>query len=506
MALIFATISVQMNGGLVAVLHIPPTRNSSTPASQDGYTLVEVDGGATNWRGDREYTFASAKLTTGGATKITLGMRTMSFDDAVGGLWISTPSLDVPTRDLQDRRPTDPLHLKRYSDLKRAIGLHVTMSRPSGRTVDLDAAYFPKLNPPMLFVPIQGGYPDTVHYLDIAISDPQRHKARWRITRLTPSLRLLPSKLVTQFQSGNNSVTAEAVRNPPTSSSQGRIDVRLYPRLVRPQQRWDLEMNRTRPEWEASAVAHDELNCIAPLMGLSDRFSGGWPPMVPGIENPFVDDDHYVRVSGKLRHFDFLRETVTFHGLPITNHSADPKVSAGEPWNGYHVNLTTPRVQTTASGIKVRLPAQHPIFDPGNMGSPNRVSVVVDVSTKLSSNVVAPADVVSLPNSPLQRKYGQSPRLSMQVGLPQRMQMYQGPVNDMGDGFHEAGVRVDGPATYFDSKTRKWISPALGKTVDLTIAFDQRIDLDAIPFSLTVPVRNATKADWPPKPGQIVVN
>lgn len=75
---------------------------------------------------------------------------------------------------------------------------------------------------------------------------------------------------------------------------------------------------------------------------------------------------------------------------------------------------------------------------------------------------------------------------------------------DIGGGYQQERVRVRNSTSHFDVKTNKLITPPMGKTIDLTITFDQRIDLQETPFKLKLPVRNAVKGDWPIKPWKVV--
>lgn len=496
---IAAGIVISLHGGLQEVLRVPPTRDASTPASQEGYTLVDVVRKDPDGR--FSYTvsppFDSPYAGTHDVSLYPSDAVVLPAEEAAG-LWIRTPALLVPPNPIE----ADDDQSIGYWDphFEKLSGLHVTGKRPDGKTFGIPWEYFYGIGRPMLFVPIPGGYPSSLKYLDVIVTDNKLRVARWRIDRLPAAQHVIAgtTQTVDHFQSSSASITAEAVRLQRAYPRYDTLYIRLYPRLIRPSKQWDLLLDPPQAEWMQYDRSADDYTIPIPL---TDPYHTGFHSALPNIpmwfSSPFVDTDRFMRMSGKLRQFDTLRETLTFRGLPVSTVTVG---AFGEESCG--IVLKTPLTQTTPSGVTVRLPRQSP-EDQVSFGMADSINLHVDVSPKEFS-IGAGGQTNSLPNSPLQRTYGKSPKLAISFSRMNAETMGSADSFHDGNDFHRVEVSLDDGTRTFDPKSRKFVHHPVPKTVDLTVTIDQRVDIREIPFAFTLPVHDIDRSGWQTKPWTVV--
>jgi hypothetical protein len=234
--LISAGVAIHRRGGLFEVLRLAPDRDASTLASQQGYTLVDLV--RKNSDGNFNYPISVLSDTSYGVLHgITLcpsGLTALP-QETVAGLWIQPPR-DFPV-------PASAQSYADYQDVnydnkefEAAIGLHVTGKTPDGKIFGLRWEYFAGMSRPLLFVPIPCGYPASLKYLDVLVTDNKMRLARWRIDHLPAAEHVLAGspQIVDHFEHGGASITAEAVRMHYAFPSYDTIHLRVYPKLVKP--------------------------------------------------------------------------------------------------------------------------------------------------------------------------------------------------------------------------------------------------------------------------------
>jgi hypothetical protein len=250
-------------------------------------------------------------------------------------------------------------------------------------------------------------------------------------------------------------------------------------------------------EWMAFDRPAGDGAFTIPLTGSAEAVRWSFLPNTNDwFSSPFADADQVVRVSGRFRQFDTLRETLTFRRLPVTT------VHTGLFGDEYGIALNAPLTQTTPSGITIRLPRQSP-EDQRAFANANSINVFVDISPK---QIPFPNrdQTVSLPKSPLQSASGKSPKVTIAFAGLNTESSYSDDSQYKEDEFRRLDVSLDDGMRTFDLKSRKLVQHPLPKIIDLTVTIDQRVDLEETPFAFTLPVRDIGRSEWKTKPWTVV--
>lgn len=331
----------------------------------------------------------------------------------------------------------------------------------------------------LIFVSLPAGYAEPCRAADIAIADQFGHSAHWIFSRL-PVMRHAvppPAALTDTVTQQGVTLTAKAWHSPP-SLPNGLITFLLQPTLPPHSHQWDILTTEQSHEWEAygdTGKPHIWATSGIPVVGPNGSQAAGYRRWFGGVvglagQDFYPRTTHFLRLGCELRQFETYDETVTFHNLAVQRNPNYPI-----PDETHFLALTKPVTQTTPSGVAVTLPAQN--YSSGGMADAGCLNFLVSAQPPIFAE---PATAL-LPASPLVRAYGKPVQISIGYGssyLPVGM----GYLNN-----HLLSLSVR-PSLVAGTGT---LPPVL-KTLTLTIR--QRVDIQAIPMTFTLPIAVAGPA------------
>ena len=420
---------VTSRGGLVNVLNLSPDRDSSTPATQNGLTLTAVTLNEPDLDGLPTFQFNGVK----------------EYLSGLAGVWIAAP-----------QEQGDPSKLFSIT-AKTSVG---DVFSPDWRMTS-DPTYSienPNL-PNYLLIVLPAGYSNDCHWIDLNVTAPNGRTSRWRITRLPRMQHILPPPVKVQetVEKDGIRVSADAGR------SGSMIWFRLRPILPANSHQWDFNYLGEWMEWEPYGYA-PQPHQSNPILSREGHFTADMEKAVRGIidsvgETPYQSSCHFVQVKCELRQFETYDETVVFHNLDIAHDTDEPPSETA-----YWFTLTRPQSITTPSGIRITLPVQ------GRPPTPTceELNFAFQVEPSAKSN--------TLPQSPLVRTY--SKPVSLDCLLPSPFDSY--------------GLMYEsGPLHHCEVKNESGFPPVYPKRLkDFSIIIRQRVDLQTIPMTFTVPVKD----------------
>jgi hypothetical protein len=355
-----------------------------------------------------------------------------------------------------------PLMATMFSRTQRAFAASGTSS--TGEKVPLPASLHQGLNVQWyVLVVIPGGYPDTFKWMDISLKDKAGNTARWRVDGLPPSHHAIPPPVQVQESAkvAQWTIRARAWRTR-NANMPGREDAIGYEMKADGQpgpNQWEITRSDATTEWEPATAPGGSGTATSSLGNPGARFGSEEVVNYPRSQR-------YIQLRGEVRQFDAYDEKVTFRGLTV-------KASQNK---NYLLVVNKPITETTPSGVSVTLPTQN--------NAPGQPAPTGGMSEGLSFSVVLPAsgDAKSLPRSPMVARH-QGP-----IGI--RIQGFDPPFAERGwshsvsGGVHEVSVGMPKP-------------PPKGP-IDLTVIIRQRVDLQAISYTLTLPVvdKKAETPEW----------
>lgn len=501
-AVLWLAAYIEHRGGIVELLKLPPAVYASSPDAQDGYTIMAAVRG----RAGHDFRYRPST----GQTEPQSDNYDGEFDnvndlcapvDGVAGVWISTPRMPSNGPDYLDPITSYVPH--------RPPPFYVSERVSTGQRYPAAWMFFPKANPQMLFVAIPGGYPDSVRWVDIVVSDPANRVAEWRIGRLPASKRVIPDHPRVQDHIAFRGATVRAVA---IRAWGGGIRVERLPQVpVSGYRQWQIQYGDPYADWQPyGAAASGKLNQTAILTdpggiddfnSRSDRFRSAF------ITTPFASFDRYARQPGCLTELDTFSETVCFRHIPIRNDRQD---RPGFQWHQFV--LDHPVSLTTPSGVTVTLPPQgHDDPVPGAQTVDLKLAVTPQVWTNTdAASIESPSErKVDLPLSPLAAKYHRPMSLAVHFSLspsarngspsqvpPTRFTVDYFKTSSMWTQPISSQIRLI--LTPKMSMPDDWrLDKRLDKSpfVDLNVTVVQRVDIASCPFTLTVPLRDPTAAD-----------
>ena len=264
------------------------------------------------------------------------------------------------------------------------------------------------------------------------------------------------------------------------SGGNGSIETILRPILPTNSHQWDVKVTRQEREWEPFGADRQDYGSkvsgrtILSRNGIFNAYSEQW--LGGGIvclagSDPYSLTDHYLRLSTELHQFETYDEPVIFHNIVL-----------GHSGYTYYFVIPKPISITTPSGVSVILPAQgRPKWDSSGSG----ITVLVTVKPAITPDPVT----YPLPNSPLARTFGKPVQLSLTFPPPYSPNFWS-------DGQNGA------PASYTlllprDPKDFMKTLPMPSVIKNLTIIVNQRVDLQTIPMTFTVPIADHAPPYYP---------
>lgn len=408
----------------------------ATPAYQNGLTLLEID----NVSPDRSYSLTNSGQEDNGGSS--------PYTESDTGLWIKLP-----------RNALMPMTCSGDADVACQNLLTVTARFSDGREMPLHwrtSSQRSAVDP--ILVSIPAGYRDTVRWADVTLEDHHGDSATWRILHLPPMQHVLAPPVMPQttFHQRNITVTADAYRAPdPSGKHTGpRILFDLHGTITHPAHQWEVgNLTETR-EWEPpNAVSPDAGSTFGTSKTGSQihlevsRQVIGW-----NRTEPYIRDDHWVRLGATLQEFETYDEIVTFHNVFVVK----------TPNGSLYLAAGKPQTATTPTGITVTLDdIQHRRNLTNEWGGDG-----------YSLHLLFP-QAMHLPRisrSPFWQKYRRPIRVSADIPEP-----YDGTGSSYGEN----------EGTYHFRTKR----PLPKVMTNFPVIIRQRVDLQALPMTFTLPVR-----------------
>ena len=416
--------------------HPAPARLAhATPAYQNGLTLMEID----NVSPDRDYDFSEGRQNDRG------GSSTSTETDT--GLWIKLP-------------PSVPLppgcSSENYSPCRSQLTL--TARASDGRELPLrwrSSSSRSNNDPVYILASIPAGYPDGVRWADVTLEDHHGDTAKWRILHLPPMQHVLapPVALKATLRQGSISVTVDAYRGADPLNHRGpKIFFDVRGAIVGAAHCWELGHITETDEWEPPNFVPQDAGYTMGTNKAGSRVSLELTHLQIGGDRPepYISDDRWVRLDAQLQEFETYDETVTFHNVSVMRTPSGVRAVAGP----------TAQTVTSPSGIIVTL-----VDVQNQKGIPSFVSS--DPSVRLAYPQTRM--LLSLPKSPLWRRYKRPLTLSADFALP-----VHGSSSSQSDKEGTYAFRSDKP---------------LPKVIaNFPVIIRQRVDLRTVPMTFTLPV------------------
>ncbi len=419
--------------------------DKSTPKMQTGLTLLALQ----NVSRDRAYNYTENGPEDGGGTS-------NPAPDTDTGLWIKLPQTANPPQNCGE------------SDGVGCAKLFTIVGRTStGETFPMKwrLSRFTPNNAPetcVLLTNIPGGYPNAVHWVDVAFQDAQGDKAAWHITHLPPMQHLLGpgTQAQSSFQQGSIHAVAHAFGGPNPNGGPNDhppvpvIFYNLKGTITGAAHQWELGHFRQTLEWEPPGftAADSGTTMGTGKVGSTVNFEMDQQQVFFNQATPYLADTHWVKLDAQLQEFETYDETVMFHNLSVV------KTKNG----GHYLAGSGPQTVITPDGVTVTLDdIQHHQNLTEQWGG----------SEGFCLHLLYPQGnhFPSLPRSPLWRKYQHMVKINADIPKP-----YEAHGSSYGDTEGTYNFSAVGPL------------PKLIKNFPVII--HQRIDLSAVPMSFTLPV------------------
>lgn len=442
-----ATWYVAARGGWVNALHLPPVLDASTPRSQNGYTLTRIETAA----GTGEIAF--------------LFVRPPAFPKIMGH-YCDSDGYTVYETDFHTVGP-----------LSQATAQTSTGdTTPLGWTIVGDAS-----GPQFYRIAVPGGYSNDCLFLNVTLVPSIGPFPRWRITRL-PNMR----RAITEAPKLTDSVTKNGATVSVRAWHQWHATVlQTHVQLPPKSRQWEVATADVRSEWETYGTQHGHQGFyVSPLFRRGPVLMDRTVPLLIRLPAPYRSASKFASLDYELREFETYDEPVTFHNVAVQCERESDHVSDVAT---YYVTLSHPLRVTTPSGIAVTLPTQGQRLN--NSREAGAFNLLVSVEPKAQQ----PEGVLSLKASPLGHAFSKPVKISL--ALPQTYASVASLPETASQPAWYALSLPRYPAWHFPPKAA---SPTLNRakpppSTDLTIIVHQRVDLQTIPMTFTVPV-----ADTPP--------
>ncbi len=427
---------VTTRGGWVNALRLPPTLDASTPRSQNGWTLEDVQLPA--------YTQDKNQQTVSGFSLGRASYSNVILDGAdradAFGIWLTSP------------------HEDRAADSQKPNLFSASARLSNGESLRLGwLVRHWKSGQALVFVGLPTGYSPACRFAEITLSDRHGHTACWRFSRLPRMQQAIPSPVTAVTSVTQNGITVSAQAwNVPTGVCGYRFTSTVPPNS----HQWEMVVTRREYIWEPFGYTGEAGFHPLPTKINPNNKAPGASTVYDGYTdfNYYPRTNRFLQMTAEMHQFETYDEMVTFHNV-IVKHD--------RTFNVYCIVLPKQLSQTTPSGVTITLPAQD--GKSGFMTMDNCLNVQVSTSPKITFQQTESL----LPNSPLARAYGKPVHLSLMFTPPGKS-----PGGSDGQG--------DGPAYYALSLWGTRPLPPVLK--DFTITVHQRVDLQTLPMIFTVPI------------------
>ena len=457
-----ATWYVAARGGWVNALHLPPVLDASTPRSQNGFTLEDIqtpedDGRSNDGRSNDDSGDAAVLL-----------IRPSAFPN-------------LPTH----YQTSEGVFVYGSSFDTRSIPIQASAQTSNGDVTPLNWKIIGTQAEPQFYrVEVPGGYSSECRYITVTLVPGNGPFPRWRITRLPNMRHAIPDapQVTDSVMKAGITTTAVAWRG------RHRIFLRVRPILPPNSHQWDFAANDRWSEWEShdrrradGATTWPPILSRGGVFTRQDTTASGIPSM--DFPAPYRSASRYVRADCELRQFETYDEQVTFHDLAVKWDEEQYRSSRAR--YGY---LVLPRTltATTSSGIVVRLPAQ---------GQGQQQSLYASLSFLLSTKPKM-GEEVALPNSPLARTFGKPVNTHITFAPDYSIES-----EETQKGVEGTRFMVNTPRNPAWHPTPEGVKPIPFSAdlppvlKDFTVILHQRVDLQTIPMTFTVPVSDTPPPD-----------
>jgi hypothetical protein len=477
---IFLPAFVKKNGGIREVLQLPATLASGIPVKQDGFALVSVTRG--------QPSDSNVTLSTG--AKMFLATDQSSGDTV---LWIAPPILP-PTRLLRAMTLRDTGQFLSFYDIE------VRSSAGDKFTVPwyyeggcLEGGGDPCLesrtastSPHIIATVIPAGYPSSVSYFDVSISDHFHHYAHWRIIHLPKSRQTLPQGSRSSLSEDGVTVGLKAVCSQGSFKSSNwplvnlflTVD-RLSPNALhkwvlyqRPSQRPTLAWQPYKMPWMKSTSDENVRRPVTEFWLCSH--TAAFTSKIATLPTPYARDNSTASFHGFLSQYEAQSCSFDIKDVAIERIRA---CEGGMFENADSISLPK-KVQIAAcGGLTFTLPKQRMTPKTVLMMTPDSLNLMWQVEG-LSPSGKSYA-MAAIPNSPLCKQYhhpaliwfeasADGKPLGIGYGLPDRSQM-------------DKPIMVHFPVPF--------LLPDVIHNLKITV--HERVEIKRIPVVLTAPIVSA---------------
>ena len=424
---------VHSRGGWHGLIKIQPILDSSTPRSQNGFSLVSIL--VTDAPGDQ--------------TAFSLLVRPASFPPC--------QSIGTDTNGVMQYEP---------SGKQSRLPLQASARMSSGDITPLLCDIIGTNDAPQfLRIKIPGGYSNDCRFADITLVPDSGPFVHWRIAGL-PYMRQMISDspaITEQVTKSGITVTAHAYR------VRHAIFLRTVPNLPPGSHQWELVRNSSSSQYEKFDPNHKaDASYAMPITTREGVLLGNdlsirsildtWYPAA------YRSASRFVRLDCALRQFEIYDEQVTFPNVALERSSF---ASDGQT---YYVSVPETVTLLTPRGLAVTLPKQG--------ADNNHISLgYINLSLSVKPNP-SPAE---LPHTPLNRQYAQP--ITVNVQFPA--------ANGLGGWIENGeiiGYAARVPENLKSPDRFPHLSLAPPTRRNFTILLHERVDLQTLPMTFTVPV------------------
>ena len=472
-AAVVIAVYVYQLGGPAEVLQLPPTLDTSSARSQNGFDLVSISRGHPD---DSDFVMPSG-------AKMFLAAPQGSGDTV---LWIAPPVLP-PTNPLIASNVRVDDRLSSFYDVEVVSSAGDSFQIPwhyeggclEGGGVPCSSTRTSAAAPQLIAAVIPSGYPVETKYFDVSISDPYGHKAHWRISHLPQMECSCDDVSSSSFSFNGVSFALSAVRSAGRNGSWPivKLTMTVQPIPEDLPHEWGLfERGDSEPTltWQPRKLPWQEttfdrsnqraLN-VYWIFSRIKSYSG----VFSTIASP------YVRENDRAVFHGVLVQYVTRSDIVHIKRAKVDAIRAGEGGiyrTTYCLHLGKSQELISGSGLTFQLPAQHMSAKKYVAMSPDCLNLywhLSPVTPGTSSETAA-----YLPDSPLCKEYSRPVAVWFEAfanGIPLGVC---------------TGLPAKGDKSALATLVRIQAPYGLPETInDLKIVVHQRVDLRRIPVTLT---------------------
>ncbi len=439
---------VSYRGGWQSVVKIQPTLDPSSPRSQNGYTVASVA--------------AINDPTDTGAVSVL----------------IVPPSF--PSCSPGYRSPDGVVAYDMTNGQKPSI-VQASAHLSSGDTTSVKWDFVGDGSPAprYLRLTLPGGYSNDARFADITLVPASGPFPRWRIARLPYMHQNLPDHpaIVDHITKSGIASEAHAYR------VRDQIYFRVLPTLPANSHQWELTGNSPTMQFEKQDRPHQGTPYTRfPIEGRGANFTpkdlSNIGALIYSTSTNYRSASRYARLECTLHQFETIDERVTFPSVAVVKdlESSGHRQGYGD-MNTYCISVAKPITLLTPSGLVVTLPAQ----SKNNRYEAGKINFSLTVKP-----IISPLE---LPASLLIKQFGKSISISVKMASPDELSGWS---IDPGETQHYVlwppqNPRWSGKMSIKEMReTPLFLAPPPRR--DFTIIIHERVELQTIPMTFTVPV------------------